>query len=186
MQKSRRDRGDYLEKYYLCVLGVSAVKYLISLGQGGTNLENSLFADFDSPGLRPTRLGNVSGLGARHGHHASGAALAVVSGNGGGTLQGIAVGLLARLGPEYYMASGHTAHMKPPVVGFCDLEAQPLVVRIGLAGQHDPAARQLVLINAGPASLNSRLLFRHVITGWNAGGRFHRATQRKKRTHRGF
>jgi hypothetical protein len=88
----------------------------------------------------------------------------VISGNGGGPLERFTVGFLIRPGRKDNVASSRAPNMKPPVIGFGDLEGQQVVICIGFTGYDLPSAREFILVNTGPSPPNNVLGYVHEIT----------------------
>ena len=57
----------------------------------------------------------------------------------------VAVGLGVIAGSQHHVAAGMATHVEPPVVRPCRTQAEPIVVGIGTADEHFPAAGQLVI-----------------------------------------
>jgi hypothetical protein len=76
-------------------------------------------------------------------------------------LKGFAVRLLVRLGTEDYVAPRHTARVKPPVIRLRNLQAQPVVVCVGLSGQNHPTTLEFVLVDTDLFALDAMVFFWH-------------------------
>src|SRR5262245_2715791 len=85
----------------------------------------------------------------------------MVRGDGSGTLERFPIRLLARYGFEYGMTAGHTANVKPPIIGLRQLQAQIVVVSIGATDQHRPTPRQTVLNQPETAFIRRQLCLGH-------------------------
>ncbi len=133
--------------------------------QCGPDLEHCLLADFNRTWFYITWLFNISGACAGYGNDPALSGLAVISGNGGGPLERFTVGFLIRPGRKDNVASSRAPNMKPPVIGFGDLEGQQVVICICLTGYDLPSVREFVLVNTGPSPLNNVLGYGHEVTG---------------------
>src|SRR6266850_5703272 len=66
----------------------------------------------------------------------------MIRSDGGGALQGCAVGIISRACQQQDMTARHPPDVKPPIVRLGDVQAEPVVVRIGTADQDLPTTGQ--------------------------------------------
>src|SRR5262245_10661821 len=108
----------------------------------GPHLEYYFLTNLHRTCLHVTRLGDIASSRTGHRHQASAPGFAMIGRNRGCMLERFAIGLLAGWPLEYSMASWHTTHMKPPIIGSSHRQAQVIVVGIGATDQHCPTTRQ--------------------------------------------
>ena len=66
----------------------------------------------------------------------------MIRGDGGGALQGCAVGIISRACQQQDMTARHPSDVEPPIVRLGDVQAESVVVLIGTADQDIPTIGQ--------------------------------------------
>lgn len=134
--------------------------------QGGADLENGFSADLHLSRFGPPWFADKPCTCGGYGYGTACTGFAVVGCNCRRLSQDGVRRFLALFDLQENMAAGHAAHVKPPVVGACDAQAQLIIVGIRAPGQNRPAFRQGVGVQPrGRGGLAIGAVFQQVTFG---------------------
>src|SRR5262249_10919619 len=83
----------------------------------GPHLEHHFLANLHGTYFRMVARGDIARSRTWHSSKAGAPRFAMIGRNCGCTLERLAIGLLSEWPLKYNMASCHTTHMKPPIIG---------------------------------------------------------------------